>query len=32
LKHGATTAEALAFKKEIVALARMARETVAEIE
>jgi hypothetical protein len=27
--HGAMTAEALAFKREIAALARMARETVA---
>jgi hypothetical protein len=32
LKHGATTAEALAFKREIAALARMARETMAAIE
>jgi uncharacterized protein YjcR len=32
LKHGATTAEALAFKREIAALARRARETTAAIE
>jgi hypothetical protein len=32
LKHGTTTAEALAFKREIAALARMARETMAAIE
>ena len=32
LKHGALTAEALALQKEIQALARMARETVAAIE
>ena len=32
LKHGATTAEALDFKREIAALARLARETVAAIE
>jgi hypothetical protein len=32
LKHGAMTAEALAFKREIAALARMARETMAAIE
>jgi len=32
LKHGTTTAEALAFKKEIAALARLARETVAALE
>ncbi len=32
LKHGATTAEALAFKREITALARMARETIAAID
>jgi uncharacterized protein YjcR len=32
LKHGAFTAEALAFKREIAALARMARETMAAIE
>jgi hypothetical protein len=29
---GATTAEAFAFKKEIQALARMARQTMAAIE
>jgi uncharacterized protein YjcR len=32
LKHGATTAEALGFKREVQALARMARETMAAIE
>ena len=32
LKHGDFTAETLAFKKEIAALARMARETMAAIE
>jgi hypothetical protein len=32
LKHGATTAQALDFKREIAALARMARETMAAIE
>jgi hypothetical protein len=32
LKHGATTAEALDFKREIAALARLARETMAAIE
>jgi uncharacterized protein YjcR len=32
LKHGTMTAEALAFKREIAALARMARETMAAIE
>jgi uncharacterized protein YjcR len=32
LKHGDFTAEAMALKKEIAALARMARETVAGIE
>jgi hypothetical protein len=32
LKHGATTAEALAFKREIASLARLARETMAAIE
>jgi uncharacterized protein YjcR len=31
-KHGAFTAEAMALKKEIAALARMARETMAWIE
>jgi uncharacterized protein YjcR len=32
LKHGASTAETIALRKEIVALARMARETMAVIE
>jgi uncharacterized protein YjcR len=32
LKHGAMTAEALAFKRKIAALARMARETMVAIE
>ena len=32
LKHGARSAEALALKREIQALARMARETMASIE
>ena len=32
LKHGAMTAEALAFKREITALARVAHETMAAIE
>jgi len=32
LKHGARSAEALALKREIQALARMARETMAAIE
>ena len=32
LKHGAYTAEALAFKKEIQALARMVRQTMAAIQ
>jgi hypothetical protein len=32
LKHGAMTAEALALKKEIHALARMARQTMAAID
>ena len=32
LKHGAFTAETLALKREIQALARMARQTIAEIE
>jgi hypothetical protein len=32
LKHGAMTADALAFKREIAALARMTRETMAAIE
>ena len=32
LKHGDFTAEALALRKEISALARMARETMAAIE
>jgi len=31
-KHGAHSAEALALKKEIQALARMARETMDSIE
>jgi hypothetical protein len=32
LKHGATTVRALALKKDISALAGMARETMAAIE
>jgi uncharacterized protein YjcR len=32
LKHGGFTAEGLGLKREIQALARMARETVAAIE
>ena len=32
LKHGASSAETLALKREIQALARMARETMATIE
>jgi uncharacterized protein YjcR len=32
LKHGGFTAETMALKKEIAALARMARETMAAIE
>ena len=32
LKHGENSAETLALKKEIQALARMARETMAAIE
>jgi uncharacterized protein YjcR len=32
LKHGGSTAEAMALKKEIAALARLARETMAAIE
>jgi uncharacterized protein YjcR len=32
LKHGDFTAEALAMKKQINALSRMARETMAAIE
>jgi uncharacterized protein YjcR len=32
LKHGDFTAEGLALKREIQALARMARETMAAIE
>ena len=32
LKHGEYSAETLALKKEIVALSRMARETMAAIE
>jgi hypothetical protein len=32
LKHGAATVRALALKKEITALARMARETMAAIK
>jgi uncharacterized protein YjcR len=32
LKHGAHSAEALALKRQITALARMARETMAGIE
>ena len=31
-KHGAHSAEALVLKRQITALARMARETTAEIE
>jgi uncharacterized protein YjcR len=32
LKHGANSAEAIALKRETQALARMARETMADIE
>jgi uncharacterized protein YjcR len=32
LKHGAFTAETLALKREVQTLARMARQTIAEIE
>ena len=32
LKHGASSAKALALKREITALARLARETMAAIE
>ena len=32
LKHGMFSAEALAFRREIAALGRMARETIAAIE
>ena len=32
LKHGASTAETIALRKKIVALARLARETMAAIE
>ena len=32
LKHGGSTAEAMDLKKEIAALARLARETMAAIE
>jgi len=32
LKHGDSTAEAIAVKREIQALARLARETIAAIE
>jgi uncharacterized protein YjcR len=32
LKRGNYTAEAMAFKKDILALVRVARETMAEIE
>jgi uncharacterized protein YjcR len=32
MKHGGFTAETIALKREIQALARMARETVAAIE
>ena len=32
IKHGLYTAETLALKKEIQALGRMARETIAAIE
>ncbi len=32
LKHGGFTAETIALRKEIAALGRMARETMAEIE
>jgi hypothetical protein len=32
LKHGASSAETLALKREIMALARLARETMAAIE
>ena len=32
LKHGASTAEAIALRKEVQALARLARDTMAAIE
>jgi uncharacterized protein YjcR len=32
LKHGTFTGEALAFRREIATVARMARETIAAIE
>jgi len=32
LKHGACSAETLALKRQISALARMARETIAAVE
>jgi uncharacterized protein YjcR len=32
LKHGASTAETIALRKKIVALARLAREMMAAIE
>jgi uncharacterized protein YjcR len=32
LKHGASSAETLALKRQITALARLARETMAAIE
>jgi uncharacterized protein YjcR len=32
LKHGSFTAEAMALRKEVAALARMAREMMAAIE
>ncbi len=32
LKHGASSAETLALRKEVQAVARLARETMAEIE
>jgi hypothetical protein len=32
LKHGASTAESIGLRKKIVALARLARETMAAIE
>jgi hypothetical protein len=32
LRHGAFTAETLALKREVQTLARMARQTIAEIE
>jgi len=32
LKHGGFTAKAMALRKEVAALARMARETMAAIE